>query len=201
MNNYRLSSFKGSNNQPILPSLINEVLRMEDIYIKNHEGLRINFTNRTLVKGQLFYILAKDSSDNILIFKDSKTCGDYFGLNYQTINVKLNKGVSIKDSNNLEFKLYRKPLQQLKRGLIHSPLSQYEYFTYESKIISQKALTDLETSYINRFNFDNLYNFKAIATSSLGYKHTEEARLKMKDIYKDKNNHPMFGKTLRKYQL
>lgn len=110
MNNYRLSSFKGSNNQPILPSLINEVLRMEDIYIKNHEGLRINFTNRTLVKGQLFYILAKDSSDNILIFKDSKTCGDYFGLNYQTINVKLNKGVSIKDSNNLEFKLYRKPL-------------------------------------------------------------------------------------------
>ena len=110
MNNYRLSSFKGSNNQPILPSLINEVLRMEDIYIKNHEGLRINFTNRTLVKGQLFYILAKDSSDNILIFKDSKTSGDKFGLNYQTINVKLNKGVSIKDSNNIEFKLYRKPL-------------------------------------------------------------------------------------------
>ncbi len=37
MNNYRLSSFKGSNNQPILPSLINEILRMEDIYIKNHK--------------------------------------------------------------------------------------------------------------------------------------------------------------------
>jgi group I intron endonuclease len=66
--------------------------------------------------------------------------------------------------------------------------------TYESKIISDKALTDLETSYINRglrpLNFDNLYNFKAIATSSLGYKHTEEARLKMVDYYKDKNNHP-----------
>ena len=64
----------------------------------------------------------------------------------------------------------------------------------ESKIISDKALTDLETSYINRglrpLNFDNLYNFKAIATSSLGYKHTEEARLKMVDYYKDKNNHP-----------
>ena len=55
----------------------------------------------------------------------------------------------------------------------------FEYFTYESKIISHKALTDLETSYINRFNFENLYNFKATATSSLGYKHTEEARLKM----------------------
>lgn len=65
----------------------------------------------------------------------------------------------------------------------------------ESKIISDKALTDLETSYIKRFNFDNLYNFKATATSSLGYKHTEEARLKMVDYYKYKNNHPMFGKT------
>ena len=72
----------------------------------------------------------------------------------------------------------------------------FEYFTYESKIISHKALTDLETSYIKRFNFYNLYNFKVTATSSppppeeeppllrrrgssLGYKHTEEARLKM----------------------
>ena len=71
----------------------------------------------------------------------------------------------------------------------------YEYFTYESKIISRKALTDLENSYINRFNFENLYNFKDIATSSLGYKYTEEARLKMVDYYKDKNNHPMYGKT------
>lgn len=110
MNNYRLSTFKGLNNQPVLPSLIKEVLRMEDIYVKNHEGLRINFTTRTLVKGQLIYILAEGSSGKILIFKDSKTCGDYFGLNYQTINVKLNKGVSIKDSNNIEFKLYRKLL-------------------------------------------------------------------------------------------
>jgi hypothetical protein len=108
MNNYRLSTFKSLNNQPVLPSLIKEVLKTEDIYVKNHEGLRINFT--TLVKGQLFYILAEDFSGKIIIFKDSKTCGDYFGLNYQTINVKLNKGVSIKDSNNIEFKLYRKPL-------------------------------------------------------------------------------------------
>ncbi len=110
MNNYRLSTFKSLNNQPVLPSLIKEVLKTEDIYVKNHEGLRINFTTRTLVKGQLFYILAEGSSGKILIFKDSKTCGDYFGLNYQAINVKLNKGVSIKSSNNIEFKLYRKPL-------------------------------------------------------------------------------------------
>lgn len=70
----------------------------------------------------------------------------------------------------------------------------YEYFTFESKIISSKALTELETTYIKKFDFNTLYNFKASATSSLGYKHTEEARLKMVEFYKDKNNHPMFGK-------
>ena len=53
-----------------------------------------------------------------------------------------------------------------KYGLDQFKFYIYEYSTYESKIISYQALTDLETSYINRFNFDNLYNFKALATSS-----------------------------------
>lgn len=48
---------------------------------------------------------------------------------------------------------------------------------------------------------DTLYNFKANATSSLGYKHTEEARLKMVEYYKNKENHPMFGKTHTKIAL
>ena len=77
----------------------------------------------------------------------------------------------------------------------------YEYFTYESKIRSSKALIDLETKYIQKFNFDHLYNFKANARSSLGYKHTEEARLKMIGYYKNKENHPMFGKTHTKKAL
>ena len=59
----------------------------------------------------------------------------------------------------------------------------------------------METSYIKKFHFDTLYNFKANATSSLGYKHTEEARLKMKEYYKNKTNHPMFGKTHTKKAL
>ena len=88
-----------------------------------------------------------------------------------------------------------------KYGLDKFEFCIYEYFTYESKIISQKALTDLETSYINKFNFDTLYNFKVTATSSLGYKHTEHARLKMTEFYKDKDNHPMFGKTHTKEAL
>lgn len=82
-----------------------------------------------------------------------------------------------------------------KYGLDKFKFCIYEYFTFESKILSSKALTDLETSYISKFNFNTLYNFKATATSSLGYKHTDEARLKMVEYYKDKSNHPMFGKT------
>lgn len=58
----------------------------------------------------------------------------------------------------------------LKYGLDKFEFGIYEYFTYESKIVSSKALTDLETSYISKFNFNTLYNFKVIATSSLGYK-------------------------------
>ena len=72
--------------------------------------LRINSSTRTLVKAQLFYILAKGNNGKILIFKDSKTCGDYFGFGYQAINIKMNKGVSFIDSNNIEYKLYRRPL-------------------------------------------------------------------------------------------
>jgi group I intron endonuclease len=65
----------------------------------------------------------------------------------------------------------------------------YQNFTYISKNISNQALTDLETSYIAKFDFKTLYNFKAIATSSLGYKHTEEAILKMVKRFENKENH------------
>lgn len=79
----------------------------------------------------------------------------------------------------------------------------YEYFTVynESKIISSKALTELETTYIAKFSFKTLYNFKAIANNMSGYKvqstkykHTEEAILKMIKRFENKENHPMYGK-------
>lgn len=70
----------------------------------------------------------------------------------------------------------------------------YEYFNYTTKIISHKDLTTLETNYIKAFNSTSLYNFKLESTSMLGYKHTVEAIEKMKENYKDKNNHPMYGK-------
>ena len=88
-----------------------------------------------------------------------------------------------------------------KYGLDKFNFCAYEYFTFKSKVMSNKALTDLETNYIKKFKFDTLYNFKVIATSMLGYKHTEEARLKMVEFLKDKENHPMFGKKHTKEAL
>lgn len=70
-----------------------------------------------------------------------------------------------------------------------------EYICDENKLANNKKLTDLETEYIAKFDFKNLYNFKKISTSMLGYKHTEEALLKMIERFKIKKNHPMFGKT------
>nr|NP_074961.1 orf261 [Podospora anserina] len=82
----------------------------------------------------------------------------------------------------------------LKYGLNKFDFCVYEYFTYHSKVVSHKALTDLETSYIEKYPFDSLYNFMRTATSIEGYKHTDEAKLKMLNRFKDKSNHPMYGK-------
>lgn len=68
-------------------------------------------------------------------------------------------------------------------------------------MISNEDLTTLETSYIKYFNPTTLYNFKLNANSMLGYKHTVEAIEKMKEYYKDKNNHPMYGKNHTKEAL
>jgi hypothetical protein len=80
----------------------------------------------------------------------------------------------------------------------------YEYFSYESRIISHKYLTELETSYLSKFKIvrapqvaglaplETLYNFSLIAHNNLGYKHTNESKLK---ISKPGNLNPMYGKT------
>lgn len=80
----------------------------------------------------------------------------------------------------------------LKYGLNKFEFCVYEYFTYHSKLASNKALTDLETSYIKKYPFDSLYNFMRTATSIEGYKHTDEAKLKR---FENKSNHPMYGKS------
>lgn len=67
----------------------------------------------------------------------------------------------------------------------------YEYFSYESRIISHKSLTELDTSYLSKFKLETLYNFSLIAHNNLGYKHTNESKLK---ISKPGDLNPMFGK-------
>ena len=144
-----------------------------------------NLNNKDCIKS--FRILLKDKG-GIYSFINMVNGNQYIG-SAKDLYLRLNEHLENNKSNVALQKAFAK------YGLDQFKFCIFEYFTYESKIISHKALTDLETSYINRFNFENLYNFKATATSSLGYKHTEEARLKMVNHYKDKNNHPMFGKT------
>ena len=99
---------------------------MEDIYIRDGQGLRIIASNRTLCakrKKQLFYILAEGPKENIRgsatlsrhttpeVFKDSKACAEYFGVTSQTINDRLAKGSPILNtSTRIEFRLSRRPV-------------------------------------------------------------------------------------------
>ena len=77
----------------------------------------------------------------------------------------------------------------------------YECFNYENKTISHKALTDLESYYLNQFDIDTLYNYSHKAVSTQGYKHTSVSLTKMKERYKDITHHPMYGKNHTKESL
>lgn len=110
MNNYRLSTNTSLfRNTDISKGLIDEVLKMEDIYIEDKDGLRIKAFNLVQVKNQLFYILALSSNNETFIFKGSNECGDYFGVTSQTVNTRLTSGSPlVKD--NIEYKLSRRPI-------------------------------------------------------------------------------------------
>jgi hypothetical protein len=77
-----------------------------------------------------------------------------------------------------------------KYGLENFNFLVYEYFTYIDKSSSNKLLTDLESLYIKKFKFEDLYNFMKDATSLAGYIHTNEAKAKMVKRLEDKTNHP-----------
>lgn len=98
--------------------------------------------------------------------------------------VRLNEHLSHRKSN--------KTLQaaSLKYGFANFHFCIYEYFTYKDKATSFKLFTDLETLYIKKFNFSNLYNFLENASSSEGYKHTGSAKQKRIKRLQDKSNYP-----------
>lgn len=120
---------------------------------------------------------------------NTKTSQQYIGssLNLQH---RLTDHIKGRDSN--------KRLQRSikKYGLNNFKIVIY-YFHVNSHLPKAKhvLLTDMETQIIQSFNFTSLYNFKKEANSSLGYKHTIKTKEKFKLRYKDKKNHPMFGKT------
>jgi len=88
---------------------------------------------------------------------------------YLRLNEHLNNKKSVLRSAQLS-SAEHKNLQNAfdKYGLDKFKWVVYEYFSYESKIISHEALTTLETNYIKALDFSTLYNFKIEATSSLG---------------------------------
>ena len=82
-----------------------------------------------------------------------------------------------------------------KYGLNNFSFVVVEYVANDNKSLNNKKITDLDTTYTAKFDFSKLYNHKLISTSMLGYKHTQQALLKMVERFKVKKNHPMFGKT------
>ena len=98
--------------------------------------------------------------------------------------IRLNEHLSKRKSN--------RALQAsiLKYGINNFNFCIYEYFSYENKSISSKLLTDLESTYIKKFQFSKLYNFMRNATSLEGYKHTDEAKERMVKRFENKINHP-----------
>ena len=111
MNLNRLTTFQKGKAEEIPQSLIDEVLKMEDVYIKGADGLRVHASNPTrLVSGQLFYILAEGLDGESITFKSSESCADYFGVTSATVNSRIVKRLPISNTNKIKFMLSRIPL-------------------------------------------------------------------------------------------
>jgi group I intron endonuclease len=83
---------------------------------------------------------------------------------------------------------------RLQRSISKYGIENFKIYIYYLHLDPLVILTDIETEVIKSFPFEMLYNFKKEANSMLGYKHTIKAINKMKLRFKDKTNHPMFGK-------
>ena len=95
----------------------------------------------------------------------------------------------------------RESNSRLQRSISKYGLHNFHFVIYYLHKDSAVILTDIETEVIKSFPFDNLYNYKREADSSLGYKHTIEAINKMKKRYLIKANHPMWGRKHDKFAL
>jgi group I intron endonuclease len=87
----------------------------------------------------------------------------------------------------------RESNMRLQRSISKYGIENFHFLIYYWHLDPSVILTDIETETIKGFPFENLYNFKKEANSSLGYKHTKLAIEKMKLRFKFNYNHPMFG--------
>ena len=114
MNSYRMftNNVKGlSDNFEIPQSLINEVLKMPDVYYINKQELRINASTLALVPGQLFYVQAEGSNGGVKVFSSTTECAELFNTSRSNINLLLASGKPIFcKSDNSEYVLYRKAI-------------------------------------------------------------------------------------------
>ena len=104
----------------------------------------------------------------------------------KTFCIRLNEHLKYK--NNLNAALQK---AFVKYGFAKFKFCIYEYFSQDSRIISYKYLTELETSYLSKFKLETLYNFSLIAHNNLGYKQTNESKLK---ISEPGDSNPVFVK-------
>ena len=129
-----------------------------------------------------------------LIFKDNKDKS----FVYRWIN-KLNNKEYLGSTANAKrrlLKYYDLSSLKLANMPIYKAILKHGHSNFIFEIIEYcepNMVLEREQYYLDNFDFD--YNVLEKADSIFGYKHTEEARLKMVNHYKDKNNHHMFGKT------
>lgn len=83
----------------------------------------------------------------------------------------------------------------LQRAFKKYGLESFSFVVYEFCSYEISGIIEAENKYISYFPFEMLYNLTPAAGSLYGYKHTEEAKAKMKLYYINKNNHPMYNKT------
>ena len=136
-----------------------------------------------------------DLSNTNFLRKELKNKAGVYGI----INTKSSKQY-IGSSLNLYDRLMdhikgRDSNLRLQRSIKKYGLDSFKIVIYYFHNDPAVLLTDIETVVISAFPFSLLFNFKKEASSMLGYKHTKQAKAKMKARFLNKKNHPMFGKT------
>jgi group I intron endonuclease len=131
----------------------------------------------------------------------SRLSGIYAFFNHQTnlIYVGSAADLSVRFSGHL---FYHKTNLRLKRSFLKYGLSSFSFIVFDffphysrdftSFGLINPSLLDLETFYIQSFPPEVLFNFKYHATSMIGYKHSPEAKAKIKLIL-NSDAHPRLG--------